>query len=282
VALCEEHREKWNRACQRFVVEFAGRDDMFEALLWQQIAEDFAIGGDFRDVVGRYEIVREKIHSEPAARQIYLTNNQTFDMGKLWNSWGLARDGDPPMLCHRFFASMRCYAMNAYCDEFGDWFHYDSLADRFHQVGCLVSHNHPNYWDEDFVGELPHELQTEWIRDWAQRGIIDALEVWSPPFASQRVPEYWRAVCEELKLVPMAGTDCHSGREQEWGGNVENHPEIPPQIYAKLAAPALEEASLQTESWAALTAWRKVLEIDYAQREALRECVAIARQMAAP
>ena len=155
-----------------------------------------------------------------------------------------------------------------------------NLAVLFHQVGCFVSHNHPNYWDEDFVGELRHELQTEWIRDWAQRGIIDALEVWSPPFASKRVPEYWRVVCEELKLVPMAGTDCHSGREQEFGGKVQDHPEIPPQIYAKLAAPAIEQAKPQTEPWSALAAWRKGLEIDYAQEDALHQCVAITRELA--
>jgi hypothetical protein len=145
-----------------------------------------------------------------------------------------------------------------------------------------VSHNHPNYWDEDFVGELPHQLQTEWIRDWAQRGVIQALEVWSPPFASKRVPDYWGRVCRELNLIPMAGTDCHSGREQELGGQVANHPEIPPAIYAQLAVPAVAAARSTGHVWDRLAAWRRVLEIDYAHDEALRECVAIARSLSAP
>ena len=280
VALCLEHRQKWEVACERFVDEFAQREDMFDDPLWQQILADFSVGGSMGSVIERYAIVREKINRDPAARKTYLKNNQTFDMGNLWQSWGLAREGDPPMLAHRFFASMRCYAMNAYRNEWDDWFDYAMLARRFQQIGCFVSHNHPNYWDEDFVGEIRHEVQTEWIRDLAERGTIDALEVWSPPFASQRVPEYWRTVCNELNLVPMAGTDCHSGREQQLGGDVENHAEIPPQIYAKLAASAINKAKSETEPWAALAAWRDVLEIDYAQTDALRECVVITRAMA--
>lgn len=203
----------------------------------------------------------------------YLRNNQTFDMGNLWHAWGLAQAGDPPMLAHRFFAAMRCYAMNAYADELEHWFDYEHLAGRFHEAGCLISHNHPNYWDEDFVGELTHQLQTEWIHDWAARGVIDALEVWSPPFASKRVPHYWKNVCNELQLIPMAGTDCHSGREQEFGGEVENHREIPPLLYAHLAASAILQARTIPPPWPALAAWRAVLEIDYAQEEALRRCV---------
>ena len=206
---------------------------------------------------------------------MFLTNNQTFDMGNLWQAWGLAQKGDPPMLSHRFFASMRCYALNVYRDEIGDWFDYELLANRFRQVGCFISHNHPNYWDEDFVGELPHQLQTEWIQDWARRGVIDALEVWSPPFASKRVPHYWEKVCSDLNLVPMSGTDCHSGREQEFGGQVENHPEIPPQIYAKLSAGTVAKAEQETEPWSALAAWQEVLEIDYAHHQALAACQSI-------
>jgi hypothetical protein len=275
VSLALAHRGKWKRACEKFVDEFVSRDNLFESPAWVQIAEDFAVGGSFAPVVERYQLVRDRIRVDADARAIYLRNNQTFDMGNLWKDWGLGRPGDPPMLSHRFFGSMRCYAMNAYPDELGDWFDYDQLAGRFHRVGCFVSHNHPNYWDEDFVGELPHELQTEWIRDWASRGVIDALEVWSPPFASQRVPHYWERVCRELDLVPMAGTDCHSGREQEFGGAVANHPEIPPQIYAKLAAPAIAKASGEHDARSALAAWRNVLEIDYAQAEALDACVTL-------
>jgi hypothetical protein len=171
--------------------------------------------------------------------------------------------------------------MSAYPEDIGDWFQYDELAGRFRGTGCFISHNHPNYWDEDFVGELPHQLQTEWIRDWARRGVVDALEVWSPPFASQRVPHYWEQVCRELNLVPMAGTDCHGGREEEFGGRVENHPEIPPQIYAKLAAPSLAVARQASEPWSALGAWRKVLEVDYANDEALAACVRIVESLSA-
>jgi predicted metal-dependent phosphoesterase TrpH len=280
IVLCGEHRQKWGRACELFVAEFARRQDMFADPLWKQIAEDHSVGGSFAPVVERYEIARERITRDPNAYQVYLKNNQTFDMGNLWRTWHLGREGDPPMLNHRFFGSMRCYAMSAYRDELGDWFDYDSLADRFHRVGCFVSHNHPNYWDEDFIGELRHETQTDWIRDWASRGVIDALEVWSPPFASKRVPDYWERVCRELNLVPMAGTDCHSGREQEFGGKVDNHPEIPLQIYAKLAATAIEQANSESEPWLALAAWRKVLEVDYAQERALRQCVLIARSLA--
>jgi predicted metal-dependent phosphoesterase TrpH len=280
VALCLEHRQKWARACELFVAEFAQRQDMFADPLWRQIAEDHTVGGSFAPVIERYEIARERIVGDPKVYEVYLRNNQTFDMGSLWRTWELGRPGDPPMLSHRFFGSMRCYAMNAYRDELGNWFDYDLLAERFHRVGCFVSHNHPNYWDEDFIGELRHETQTDWIRDWAGRGVIDALEVWSPPFASKRVPDYWEGVCRELNLVPMAGTDCHSGREQEYGGKVENHPEIPPQIYAKLTAASIDRAKSEREPWLALTAWRKVLEIDYAQAEALDECISIARSLA--
>jgi hypothetical protein len=280
VALCLEHRQKWKRACELFVAEFAQRQDMFADPLWQQIAEDHLVGGSFAPVIERYEIARERIVGDPEVYQVYLRNNQTFDMGSLWRTWELGRSGDPPMLSHRFFGSMRCYAMNAYRDELGDWFDYDLLAERFHGVGCFVSHNHPNYWDEDFIGELRHETQTDWIRDWASRGVIDALEVWSPPFASKRVPDYWEGVCRELNLVPMAGTDCHSGREQEFGGKVDNHPEIPPQIYGKLTASSIDRAKSKRDPWLALTAWRKVLEIDYAQEEALDQCVLISRSLA--
>jgi hypothetical protein len=261
VALALEHRAKWERACELFVEEFVARDDMFELPDWRQIAEDFAVGGSFEPVIERYGLVRDQIRRDP-----------TFDMGNLWKQWELGRPGDPPMLCHRFFGSMRCYAMNAYPEELGDWFEYDRLAGRFREVGCFISHNHPNYWDEDFIGELRHELQTEWIRDWAQRGVIDAIEVWSPPFASKRV-------CRELNLVPMAGTDCHSGREQEYGGQVDNHPEIPPQIYAKLATAAIQKAQSTRDTWPALAAWRQVLAIDYANDEALRSCESIARSL---
>jgi hypothetical protein len=264
-----------------FVAEFAERDDLFDTPAWRQIADDFSVGGSFAPVVERYQLVRDRIRNDADAYQTYLRNNQTFDMGHLWRDWGQGLAGDPPMLSHRFFGSMRCYALSAYRDELGDWFDYDALAGRFRNVGCFISHNHPNYWDEDFVGEVRHELQTEWIRDWAQRGIIDALEVWSPPFASKRVPHYWEGVCRELGLVPMAGTDCHSGREQEFGGDVANHPEIPPAIYAKLAAPAIVAAKQVREAWPALAAWRKVLEIDYAQDEALAECASIARSLTA-
>lgn len=280
VSLCLEHRSKWNRACELFVAEFAERTDMFNAPLWQLIAKDFTVGGSFAPVVERYQIVHDRITANPEAYQAYLRGNQTFDMGSLWRMWDLGRDGDPPMLSHRFFASMRCYAMNAYREELGDWFTYETLANRFRKLDCFVSHNHPNYWDEDFVGELSHQLQTEWIQDWAQQGILDALEVWSPPFASKRVPNYWQGVCSELGLVPMAGTDCHSGREEEFGGNVENHPEISPLIYAKLAAPAIDRAKAEREPWHALAGWREVLEVDYANEEALTHCSSIARSLA--
>jgi len=279
-ALCLEHRKKWNRACELFVDELANRDDLFSDPAWLQIAKDFSVGGPLMPVLERYQIVREKITSDQQAYDTFVRNNQTFDMGNLWQAWGLGREGDPPMLNHRFFASMRCYALNVYRDELGDWFDYESLANRFREVGCFISHNHPNYWDEDFVGEMRHELQTEWIQDWAQRGVIDALEVWSPPFASKRVPHYWDKVCQELNLVPMAGTDCHSGREQEFGGQVEDHPEIPPQIYAKLTAPAVAKAEQETEPWAALSAWRNVLEIDYAHQQALSKCLEIVNALA--
>lgn len=280
VSLCLEHRSKWSRACELFVAELANRADMFDAPLWRQISEDFSVGGSFAPVVERYQIVRERINADPHAYDVYLKGNQTFDMGSLWRAWDLGRDGDPPMLSHRFFGSMRCYAMNAYGEELADWFTYETLAKRFRNAGCFVSHNHPNYWDEDFVGELRHELQTEWIRDWARRGVLDALEVWSPPFASQRVPDYWHGVCTELDLVPMAGTDCHSGREEEFGGKVDDHPEIPPRIYAKLAAPAIDRAKQEREPWRALAAWREVLEVDYANEEALAQCCSIARSLA--
>jgi len=279
-SLCHEHRKKWKRACERFVEELAQRDDLFSDPVWLQIGKDFSVGGSLEPVLERYQIVRERITNDSQAYDTFLANNQTFDMGNLWQGWGLGCAGDPPMLNHRFFASMRCYALNVYREELGDWFDYELLAARFREVGCFISHNHPNYWDEDFVGELRHELQTEWIRDWAQRGVIDALEVWSPPFASQRVPQYWEKVCRDLSLVPMAGTDCHSGREQEFGGQVGNHPEIPPLIYAKLSAPAAAKAELETEPWAALAAWREVLEIDYAHPQALKACQMIVGSLA--
>ncbi len=279
-SLCREHREKWNRVSERFVEDLAQRADFFQDPLWLQIAEDFSVGGSFDPVIERFQAIRERIVGFSTDYEKYLRGNQTFDMGNLWHEWSLGREGDPPMLCHRVFGSMRCYAMNAYRNEVGDWFDYDSLASRFGQVGCFVSHNHPNYWDEDFVGELRHELQTEWITDWAARGVIDALEVWSPPFASQRVPDYWEKVCRELELVPMAGTDCHSGREQELGGVVENHPEIPPRIYAKLAAPAVAVAKEVVDPWQSYSAWRKVLEIDYAQQEALHQCTSLVSRLA--
>ena len=264
-----------------FVEELAQRDDLFSDPLWKQIAEDYSIGGPLDPVLERYQQVRDRITADSIAYQDYLKSNQTFDMGHLWHSWGLAREGDPPMLGHRFFASMRSYSLNVYREALGDWFDYESLAQRFRQVGCFISHNHPNYWDEDFVGEIPHALQTEWIQCWARHGVIDALEVWSPPFASKRVPHYWEKICHDLGLVPMAGTDCHSGREQDFGGQVENHPEIPPQIYAKLAAPAVAIAQRTTEPWAALAAWRDVLEIDYAHTQALAECQKILETFAA-
>jgi len=279
-SLCREHRDNWNRVSERFVEELVQRSDFFQDSLWLQIVQDFSVGGSFDPVIERYQAVRERIIDSSADYQDYLKRNQTFDMGSLWQQWGLGREGDPPMLCHRFFGSMRCYAMNAYRDELENWFDYDSLATRFGQVGCFVSHNHPNYWDEDFVGELSHELQTEWITDWATRGIIDALEVWSPPFASQRVPDYWDKVCRELELVPMAGTDCHSGREQDLGGVVEDHPKIPPLIYARLAAPAVAAAREATDLWEAYSAWRRVLEIDYAEQEALNECTSLVSRLA--
>jgi hypothetical protein len=275
VTLAREHRRKWERACDLFVAEFVVRNDLFETPAWRQIAADFSVGGDFAPVVERYQLVRDRIRSDAQAHDIYLRNNKTFDMGNLWKTWELGRPGDPPMLCHRFFGSMRCYAMNAYPGELGDWFDYDRLAGRFHDVGCFISHNHPNYWDEDFIGELRHELQTEWIRDWAARGFIDALEVWSPPFASKRVPHYWEGVCRELDLVPMAGTDCHSGREQDFRGKGEQHPALPPAIYAELAATAIAAARGESDQWPALAAWRRVLEIDYAQEDALAACVSI-------
>ena len=281
VSLALEHRAMWERACELFVEEFVARDDLFKSPAWRQIADDFAVGGSFAPVIERYGLVRARIRRDPQGLTQYLRNNQTFDMGNLWKRWELGRPGDPPMLCHRLFGSMRCYAMNAYPEELGDWFDYDRLAGRFREVGCFISHNHPNYWDEDFVGELSHELQTKWIRDWAGRGVIDALEVWSPPFASTRVPHYWEGICRELNLVPMAGTDCHSGREQEYGGKVDNHPEIPPQIYAKLAGPAIQKAQATCDFWPALAAWRQVLAIDYANDEALTACESIFRSLAA-
>jgi hypothetical protein len=278
--LAREHRRKWDRSCELFVAELVARDELFDLPAWRQIAEDFSVGGSFDPVIERYRQVRDRIRGDAVAYETYLRKNQTFDMGNLWRTWELGRAGDPPMLAHRFFGSMRCYAMSAYADEIGDWFDYEQLAGRFHRVGCLISHNHPNYWDEDFVGELPHQLQTEWVRDWAQRGVIDALEVWSPPFASKRVPHYWERVCSELELIPMAGTDCHSGREQEYGGEVANHPEIPIALYAKLAAPAISAARSERDPWKALRAWRAVLDIDYAQEDALNECIAIANSLA--
>ncbi|MBX3427884.1 MAG: hypothetical protein KF688_19550 [Pirellulales bacterium] len=277
VSLCAEHRRNWNRACELFVADLVARDDLFVDPLWRLIAADHEVGGSFAPVLERYEQMRALIGADADAYETYLRCNQTFDMGNLWRRWRLARDGDPPMLSHRFFGSMRCYAMNAYRDELGDWFDYERLADRFHAAGCFVSHNHPNYWDEDFIGELSYELQEAWIRDWAACGVIDGLEVWSPPFASKRVPHYWERVCRELALVPLAGTDCHSGREEQLGGHVDNHPEIPPLIYAKLAAPAIDRARCERCGWPAYAAWRQVLAIDYANDEALECCGEVAR-----
>lgn len=276
VALCQEHRRHWDRAAELFIRDIAASGQLFETELWQRIAKHFEIGGDFSRVMVVHDEIRQRVSSSEESFASYLRGNQTFDMGNTWHAWKLATPGDPPMLAHRVFASMRCYAMNGYREELGDWFDYESLMKRFRDVGCFVSHNHPNYWDEDFIGEIRHEEQTHWVEDWARRGVIDALEVWSPPFASKRVPHYWERVCKSLNLTPMAGTDCHSGREQEFGGAVEDHPEIPPQIYAKLSRPAVERATKQSDSHAALTAWRDVLAIDYAHPEALRHCCSIA------
>ena len=271
VALCREHRQRWDRACERFVEELAGRDDLFDDPLWQQVIADHSVGGPFKPVFAKFQLVRQQIASDAVAYDAYLRGEQTFDMGNLYADWGLATVGDPPQLAHRFYGSMRCYAMNKYRDELGDWFEYEPLARRFKDVGCLISHNHPNYWDDDFIGELPHPLQEQWIRQWAAQGVIEALEVWSPPFRSERVPHYWQKVCEECNLIPMAGTDCHSGGEQELGGTVGDHPEIPPRLYSNLTASAIVEAEKQTEPWPKLAAWRRVLEIDYANDAALNQ-----------
>ena len=99
--------------------------------------------------------------------------------------------------------------------------------------------------------------------------MIDALEVWSPPFASGRVPHYWEKVASECQLIPMAGTDLHGGREQEFGGSVENHPEIPPMLYEKLSAPAVARAEAAGDTWSAISAWREALDVDYAHPRAL-------------
>ena len=61
----------------------------------------------------------------------------------------------------------------------------------------------------------------------------------------------------------------------------ENHPEIPPLIYANLSAPAVTYAEGEEDAWSRLAAWRRVLEIDYAEQRALRECESIARELAA-
>lgn len=273
--LCREHREYWSRACELFVRDLVERDDFFQQPLWTEIANDYAVGsagGSFEKIVQLYDQVRQRISADFRVYAAYLHNNQTFDMGQMWHAWKLGSPGDPPMLAHRFFAAMRSYAMNAYRRELGDWFDYPTLMSRFHDVGCFISHNHPNYWDDDFIGELPFQLQTEWVTGWAKSGTIDALEVWSPPFASKRVPHYWENVCHELGVVPMAGTDCHSGKEEAAGGRVENHPEIPPQIYAILTRQAVAEARRRPESWQAMSAWREVLAIDYANEAALRWC----------
>jgi hypothetical protein len=275
VELCGEHRQHWDRAAELFIEDIAKSGQLFQTELWGRIAGHFEVGGDFARVMVVHEEIRNRVASSKESFESYLRGNQTFDMGNTWHAWKLATPGDPPMLAHRVFASMRCYAMNAYRDALGDWFDYEPLMNRFHGVGCFISHNHPNYWDEDFIGELRHEEQTRWVEDWARRGVIDALEVWSPPFASKRVPHYWERVCKSLDLTPMAGTDCHSGREQEFGGKVEDHPEIPPQIYAKLTKRAAQEAAQASEPWAALAAWRNVLAIDYAHPEALERCGSI-------
>lgn len=270
IELCLEHRNKWDLACELFVKDFVDRNDFFSHSLWQKIGHDHELGGPFTTVIKRYHRVHSLIKSDPNKCDEYLANNKTFDMGNLWSNWRLGEEGDPPQLNHRVFGSMRCYAMNAY-DEIEDWFDYDKLTRRFKEIGCVISHNHPNYWDEDFIGELHHKLQTEWIRDWAQRKMIDALEVWSPPFASKRVPDYWEKVCRECELIPMSGTDCHNGKEQELGGQVDNHPEIPPMIYHKLSKTEVELARCKSDGWPRIAAWWRVLGIDYAQAEALRE-----------
>jgi hypothetical protein len=269
VDLCQMHRQKWNQACELFLIDLVAHDNFFDNPLWQQVRQDYQIGGDFEPVIKKFDIIRKRIAQNDQDYQEYLSGEQTFDMGDLYHNWGLEADDTLPMTPHRFYASMRSYAMNAYPDELGDWFHYESLARRYQEVGCLISHNHPNYWDQDFIGELPYALQEQWIRDWAASGIIDALEVWSPPFASKRVPHHWEAFAKECKLIPMAGTDCHDGQEEQRGGLVENHPEIPPLLYAKLTEQAVSQACKESDPWLSLEAWRKVLEIDYAHSQAL-------------
>ncbi|GAF76256.1 unnamed protein product, partial [marine sediment metagenome] len=92
VSLCGEHRQRWGRACERFVDELCDRDDLFADPIWQQVAEDFAVGGPLEPVLERYQIVRDRIKADAGERDHYLSNNQTFDMGNLWHAWGLAQD----------------------------------------------------------------------------------------------------------------------------------------------------------------------------------------------
>lgn len=269
VDLCREHRQMWDRACELFLADLIACDDFFDNPLWQKIRQDYQVGGEFEPVIEKYNIIRNRISQSDKDYQDYLRGEQTFDLGEHYADWGLAANDTLPMSPHRFYASMRSYAANAYPDELGDWFHYEPLARRFKAAGCLISHNHPNYWDDDFIGELPYALQEKWIRDWAARSVIDALEVWSPPFASKRVPHYWEQVAKECNLIPMAGTDCHDGLEQQRGGQLENHPEIPPLIYAKLTEQAVAMAHVEKKPWLAYERWREVLDIDYAHAEAL-------------
>ena len=133
-SLCREHREKWNRVSERFVEELAQRADFFQEPLWLQIAQDFSVGGSFDPVIERFQAIRERIIGNSADYQAYLEGNQTFDMGNFWYEWGLGRDGDPPMLCHRVFGSMRCYAMNAYRDAA-----YNGMDSHDRPVACVSS-----------------------------------------------------------------------------------------------------------------------------------------------
>ena len=117
LSLCHGHRKKWNRACELFVDELARRDDLFSDPAWLQIGKNFSVGGALEPVLERYQQVRDRITNDSQAYDTFLANNQTFDMGNLWQAWGLGCEGDPPMLNHRFFASMRCYALNVYREE---------------------------------------------------------------------------------------------------------------------------------------------------------------------
>ena len=48
------------------------------------------------------------------------------------------------------------------------------------------------------------------------------------------------------------------------------------EIYAKLTAPSAAQARELSEHWPALSAWREVLDIDYADDEALCQCQQLA------